>query len=124
MSSRFWENGSSQRANQDGGHYSISRIKRDGYSMEALRTMFPDGQANYSNFVLFSTSGIHGSYSTIEEVECDRSGDVTFLIIRPRLVAMNYGNCIPLTRDDFDFLKSLRASSHSVLKSIGIEADN
>lgn len=35
----------------------------------ALRGMFPDAKADDMNFVLFSTSGVHGTYNTIEEAE-------------------------------------------------------
>jgi len=49
---------------------------------------------NQNNIVLFSTSGIHGSYTTIEEVEewlhleekdpDEQIDRVTFLVVRPR----------------------------------------
>jgi hypothetical protein len=96
--------------------------------MDALRALFPDAQADQLNLVLFSTSGCHGTYNTIENAERflangDSSkgyGEVTFLIIHPRLVAMRYGVCNPETQDDIDYLKRLRASSHVVVATIGI----
>lgn len=113
-----------QRAINDGVSYSVLRLTGDG--MQALREMFPDAEANELNAALFSTSGVHGTYCTIEEVEEDmqrtvRDGprDVTFLVIQPRIVCLRYGNCKPETADDIAFLKKLRASSAKALSAIG-----
>ncbi len=120
---------------KDGAHYNIyeSPDHRRPVGVDALRKLFPDGEANDLNFVLFSTSGVHGSYMTIEEVEAfvlrgegaDEDGhgpdEVTFLIVHPRIVCMRYGNCGPKTSDDFEFLKKLRASSWAAIQSIGKE---
>ena len=107
-----------------GAHYNIFVIKPE-QGMAALRWMFPDGEADDLNFVLFSTSGVHGSYCTIEEVEASATtdepiGGVTFLIIQPRLVCMRYGECTPKTKDDYDFLKKLRKSSLDECSKIGL----
>jgi hypothetical protein len=108
-------------------HYSIYKLTGDG--MEALKFLFPEGKANGKNLVLFSTSGVHGSYTEIEEVEEFLSGKVqyedpddcpryvTFLVIQPRLVCMRYGNVKPRTMDDIAFLKRLRDSSMKALKA-------
>lgn len=113
----------------DGGHYSKPVPVIHGEGMEALRTMFPDGVANEMNFVLFSTSGIHGSYLTIEEHEaepiCQEGGEdvfeneVTFVIVQPRLVAMRYGKVFPKTEEDYVFLKKLRQTSWDAVLEIG-----
>jgi hypothetical protein len=105
-----------------GPHYSVFELKGDG--MAALRDCFPTGKANALQQVLFSTSGVHGTYTTIEDVETQSDPEssaetVTFLIIQPRLVCMRYGVARPLGRDDFEFLKSLRASSIESLARIG-----
>ena len=97
--------------------------------MAKLREWFPDGEADELNFALFSTSGIHGHYCTIEECEAcvlgessDEIQDVTFLVVMPRVVQLNYGNCAPRTLEDFAFLKKLRASSKAVVQIIGGQA--
>jgi hypothetical protein len=108
---------------QDGAHYNIFEAK----GMAALRQIFPEGQADEMNFCLFSTSGVHGSYCTIEKAEKafkkkahdDWECEVTFLIVQPRLVCLRYGNCQPESLDDFVYLKKLRASSHKVVQKIG-----
>lgn len=107
-------------------HYSILTHHRDVEGMDALRDMFPEPVADSMNVVLFSTSGIHGTYHTIEEAEQhihapteETFGEVTFLVLQPRLVALRYGCCNPKTQDDIDYLKRLRASSHKALSEIG-----
>ena len=121
-----WQNLDSART--DGVvHYSILRLAPNAIAMAELRKMFPDGKANDLNAVLFSTSGVHGSYCLIEAVEeglahpeRGEPRDVTFLIIHPRLVTLRYGECRPENADDIAFLKSLRASSHQALAEIGL----
>ena len=50
-------------------HYCVIDIRPDSNGMEFLRTLFPDAEADYMNFCLFSTSGVHGSYVRIEDAE-------------------------------------------------------
>ena len=116
----MWENLDPTR--RDSAHYSVMRLARGCSGMEALREMFPDGTADELNLVLFSTSGVHGSYKTIEVAEAHIacSPEVTFLVLHPRLVAVRYGTCTPETQEDIDYLKRLRASSHAVLAGIGV----
>lgn len=122
----MWEN--IDKSNPDGAHYSIIRRQQGVDGMDALRAMFPLAKADSLNLVLFSTSGVHGTYNTIEEAEAtingtaeedDRCSEVTFLIVHPRLVALRYGVCRPENADDIDYLKRLRASSHEMLAKIG-----
>lgn len=123
----MWRN--LDKARPDSAHYSVMALAEPHTGMAALRAMFPEAKADEMNAVLFSTSGVHGTCCTIEEVEEDmarpeRDGprDVTFVIVHPRLVAMRYGVCEPETDDDIDFLKRLRASSHAALANVGLGA--
>lgn len=107
-------------------HYSIEKIDREN-GMSRLRAMFPSATADDMNFVLFSTSGVHGTYMTIEEVELalqagdpDTYIDLTFTIVHPRLVCMRYGNAIPALAD-IPFLKKLRSSSWKAVAKIGAQ---
>ena len=127
---------------KDGAHYNIFGVSngddRAETGMAGLRAMFPDAKANAMNFALFSTSGVHGSYTTIEDVEesltkygedpdfkdedgpDDYHGDtVTFLIVHPRIVCLRYGNA-KVTLADVPFLKALRASSLEAVSRIGM----
>ena len=113
---RHWEHINSVSREQDDPYYGVMRLVGDG--MAALRQLFPDGVANDLNFVLFSTSGVHGTYCTIEAAEAEGC-DVTFLVVQPRIVGLRYGNCAPKTQDDFQFLRKLRESSHLAASSIG-----
>lgn len=136
---RIWQSAH----DKDGAHYNIFAVRRDGGDTEALgmaglREMFPDGKANDMNFVLFSTSGVHGHYMTIEEIAegiakygdepnfgddgapDDYPGnDVTFLIVQPRIVCLRYGNA-RVKAADIPYLKELRASSLEAVSKIGL----
>ena len=121
-----------------GGHYNVFSARCDS-AMSMLRHWFPDGKANEMNFVLFSTSGVHGSYRTLEEIETglrkypdgpppgdegpdDYCGDeVTFLLVQPRIVGMTYGNA-RVTVEDVEWLKGLRQSSWDAACGIGKES--
>lgn len=124
---------------EEGAHYSIFGLQGndDHNGMAALRDFFPDGKANDLNFVLFSTSGVHGSYTTLEEIEAslrkypepmteDEANEhddhcrssLTFLVVQPRIVALRYGNA-DVTLDDIPFLKTLRDTSHAAMAKIG-----
>lgn len=118
--------------------YAIHNLKY--CQIESIKEIFPDGEADEMNFCLFSTSGVHGSYVTIEDVEksvrqfgFDPPGEgdsgydeealnphVTFLIISPRIVRMHYGNVRVTSFADLAYLKKLRASSHKAIKKIGV----
>lgn len=114
----MWKN--TRPGREDNPYYSVLGLAGDG--MAALRELFPDGEADELNAVLFSTSGVHGTYCTIEAVEAggdDAPSDVTFCVIQPRIVCMRYGNVTPRTPEDFAFLKRLRASSQKVLCRVG-----
>ena len=120
----MWEN--LDKTRPDSAPYSVMRKQSGVEGMDALRGMFPDAKADEMNFVLFSTSGVHGTYNTIEEAERFLSGEdaegyseVTFAIVHPRLVAMRYGVCNPASQDDIDYLKQLRASSQEAVAGIG-----
>ncbi|AXH59866.1 hypothetical protein [Pseudomonas amygdali] len=86
--------------------------------MAALKAMFPTGAADDMNFVLFSTSGTHGSYRTLEEEEVEPGQGVTFMVVQPRLVITRYGVVYPESKDDFAFLKNLRSTSREAVLGI------
>ena len=96
----------------------------DDEAMGMLKNIFPDAKADELNFCLFSTSGVHGTYSTIEDAEIEvsrgRPAEVTFLVIHPRYVGLRYGNVIAESQEDIDFLRRLRASSLKTVRGIGI----
>lgn len=106
-----------ERSDSDSTYYSVLKLAGDG--MSALRELFSTGDPDDLNFVLFSTSGVHGSYCTIESCEAGEVPDVTFLIIHPRIVCMKYGNVAPKTPEDFAFLKRLREKSKKAIMTIG-----
>ena len=119
----MWEN---DNKHKDTIYYSAMRLVDSNRGMDALRAAFPSGRADSMTTVLFSTSGVHGTYNTIEEAEQhliapteETHGEITFLIINPRRVTLWYGCCTPTSIDDIEFLKLLRSSSHAELAMIG-----
>lgn len=106
-------------------HYSIKQIN----TFEELKEIFgDDAKADDLNFCLFSTSGIHGTYITIEEIEksflLDKDDDanygtsLTVLVVHPRTVTLKYGN-IEVTKENIDWLRKLRQSSKEAISDIG-----
>lgn len=123
---------------KEGGHYNVFGSSGVDLALEMLRQWFPTGvEIDEMNFVLFSTSGIHGMYTTIEECEEDirkygetppfegedsdeyHPREVTFLLVQPRIVGMTYGNVACRTLEDVAYLKSLRAKSWAAVQTIG-----
>ena len=112
--SKFWE------SNKEGAHYNIYRVTDDDLGMDALRKLFPEGKANEFSFCLFSTSGIHGSSLTLEDLEQGEGSMITFLIVQPSICCLRYGNCYPKDNNDIIFLRALRESSFNAVLQIGM----
>jgi len=107
-------------------------------AMQALKALFPSGKADAQNLVLFSTSGTHGAYDTIEKVASDLKtygddpmrfneheepvrnlhGMLTVTVLHPRTICMKYGR-VRVRLADVAWLKKLRASSWRALAEIG-----
>jgi hypothetical protein len=119
----FLEARSSNASSDPRGH--VFQICDNSDSMDALRLMFPKGEADPENWVLFSTSGTQGTYATIEDVEKELQDNghtfdgVTYIIVHPRIVSMKYGRAYPETPEDIAFLKQLRESSIKAVSTIG-----
>jgi hypothetical protein len=96
-------------------------------SMDDIRRVFPTlDDVNDLNFMLFSTSGIHGSYCSIENVEAELSGNgdpddgspkLTVMILQPRCVTFGFGH-IAVAASDIDYLKGIRARSRAAMMSL------
>jgi hypothetical protein len=120
-------------------HYQIMK-EEPKKGMTLLRSIFAEAEADEMNFCLFSTSGVHGDYTLIEEAEAFLKGEneyakylgedfdgevmpdeilITYLVVHPRLVCLKYGLCIPQDQEDIEFLKKLRKSSWKITQQIG-----
>ena len=86
-------------------------VKEFGGGLDELRERFPDGLADSLNWIVASTSGTHGTYATLDDIERGESDTLTVLIIMPRIVGMLYGNVQVESQDDIDFLRRLINSS-------------
>ncbi len=98
-------------------HYGVRHLNagRKAYTVDDLKKFFPDGKADPLNFVMLSTSGVHGSYRSISDVLDDAEApddekEITILIVHPRIVFLQYGN-LRFKRDDEEFLRGLVESS-------------
>lgn len=106
-------------------YQSIQTIEDGNLTMAALRSLFPDGQANAMNLAMFSTGGTFGTFATIEDVEAEIKQNgftfdgLTFVVVQPRVLCLRYGRAYPENEDDFAFLKKLRATSNEVFSKIG-----
>jgi hypothetical protein len=109
------------RREKEGAHYNHYIITG---GIHSLKCLFPEGEANEMNFVLFSTSGVHGSYQTIENIEAEIAADeagpysLTVLIVQPRICCLRYAE-INIAAEDIPYLKQLRASSWLAVQRIG-----
>ncbi len=132
----FCERGSEVKHDMANAEYPAVACTTCGHQREGA-------QANEMNFVLFSTSGVHGTYTTIEEIERgllkygenpeflkDESEEsipedwngttLTIGLYHPRIVGVGYGN-IEVKLPDIPFLKALRKSSWDAVRKIGSE---
>lgn len=112
---QFWKevNGLDRR------DYCVWQLEDQDCGLDALKALFPNAEADANNFVIFSTSGVHGSYTTIEEAQQYSGSGVTFMVMQPRLVLTRYGVAYPKSEEDFDFLKKLRDTSWKAMSVIG-----
>ena len=118
-------------ANQDTycshSHYSVCSLD----DIDDLKRIFPEGKCNTLNWFYLSTSGVHGSYTTLDDIEkgwdivkkegwdeevddwpegyCGR--DITVGVLMPRMAKVIYGNIELETRDDIRWLRELLNSS-------------
>ncbi len=90
-----WQN--LDKSSNGGAHYSVFRLASPYDGMAALRELFQEAKADDLNFCIFSTSGVHGHYCTIEQCEAGEVNDVTFLVVHPLMVTLRYGNVEPET---------------------------
>jgi len=92
------------------GYYKNRRLE----GIEHLKRIFPDGEANDLNWCLLSTSGVHGLYRTLDDLEYSFEEDevysITALVVMPRIVSMLWGH-IEITKDDVPYLRKLVSSS-------------
>lgn len=104
------------------GYYNVAGTIK---TIDDLKKIFPDGEADDLNWCLFSTSGVHGTYLKLKDLEElteeakadgeDYVGKLTVLVILPRIVRLEYGN-ISITPEDYPYIRKLAASSVEEIK--------
>jgi hypothetical protein len=103
------------RSGEPGEEYSLFLMLG---GIEALKELFPDGEATREKFALFSTGGAHGDYQLIEDCEEGLTEVLTVLIVQPKLCCLKFGT-VTVTPVDVPYLKKLRASSWQAVQRIG-----
>lgn len=106
--------------------YTVQRLREGRDGMEYLREYFSKTPINEMNVVFFSTGGVHDNGLTIEKAEQiltgksddERTLEISFLLLRPRILSIVYGLCSPVNIDDVFFLKKLRNESITALKKL------
>lgn len=104
-----------------GGHYSLTEL----HDMTEVKQLLPDPvETDWRwelNWLFVGTSGVHGSYTAIPEVDPE-SPYLTVLIVRPRSASLAFGHvkCEP---EDLEWLQralefTLRGIVSSQLKSL------
>lgn len=107
----------------------MSALLWDSYEVQEIRSIrdvketFPGGEADHLNWLFCSTSGRHGSYKTLDEIENILRGKddktrpfengkytATVLIVHPRLGILKYGE-IQVGLSDVALLRRLVAST-------------
>ena len=120
-----------------GAHYNIYAFNSPEDATALLHQYFDNRPCCELNFVLFSTSGVHGSYLTLDDIAKgvvkhgdapdfgdddwpnDYHGDtVTVLLVQPRIVCMRYGNA-RVRASDVGFFKRIQAESWNAVVMIG-----
>lgn len=97
-------------------HYSIESISTIG----RIKATFPEDDSwdNTLNWLFLSTSGVHGSYTTLDEIEQyvpDVDDEETYrptltaLIVQPRTVCIRYGGEIEVAPEDVPYLRHVVA---------------
>lgn len=99
-------------------HYEIAKL--DG--MEALKECFPDGEADMYNWCFLGQSGVHGSYTKLDDLNedyLDEDGDpqqITVVVFRPRTVVALYGQVEVKSKEDEQFLRKLAKTTVQEVK--------
>ncbi len=99
-------------------HYKVEKIS----SIQEIRDFFDkteDEETDFTlNWLFLSTSGIHGSYATLDDLDFKNGFNaITVLIVCPRLVVLRYGD-IKITPDDIPYLQNLvKKSIAGIIKS-------
>ena len=86
-------------------------------TIEDLKTIFPDGKADDLNWVFLSTSGVHGTYTSLDDLEkdpdyaenIDDEGNthITVLVLHPRMCCIKFGEMKFNLKADSAYLRGL-----------------
>lgn len=118
------------------GYYSVQWLRDPSRGMEALRQLFPECRCDAMNLILLGTSGVHGSYTTLDDLQAqlesrrwidprpvpvDETEDlpeITFVVVKPRTVMLYYGNVRVEHLGDIAWLRDLASTTPGAVAAI------
>jgi len=90
-------------------------------TIDDLKKIFPQGKADSLNWVFLSTSGIHGSYVSLDDLEKDPdfkedideegNANITVLVVHPRMCCIKFGQMRFNLKKDSAYLRGLVKST-------------
>lgn len=95
------------------GHYTIDNLK----NIDQVKEIFEDGP-DEMNWLFLSTSGVHGSYETLDDIEADDDNTehyITMLVVHPRMVWCKYGH-LKIERKDIPWLRVMVTKTIEAVK--------
>lgn len=122
-----------------GAHYNTYALTDPELGIPALKELFGKDECDDLNFLLLGTSGVHGSYTKLNELEestkkygfgrwtdeendppDDRhySPEITFVVVQPRLVCIRFGNALLRSQEDIDWLRKVARTVTPAVESI------
>jgi hypothetical protein len=97
-------------------HYKTIPFKK----ISEVHQIFAKGINWDNNWCFVGTSGVHGSYTKLddieEEIKEEGNAYVTILVIHPRLCVMKYGELV-VTQEDVDRLRSYVDNTIDAIRS-------
>lgn len=102
-------------------HYKVQQLE----SLDHLKEIFKNG-ADELNWLVASTSGIHGGYTKLDDIEQTWELDpedeksngkhITLLVIQPRLCVLKYGEIQIHDKEDIKWLRGIISQSIEMIK--------
>lgn len=98
------------------GYYSVGHLKDFiNTSTELIKWCEDNDAPNFMNVFLPSTSGVHGSYCSLDDIEKhwgeeDYTPDLPVMLIKPRIVQVAYGT-VRVAKEDIPKLREIMAQS-------------
>ena len=85
-----------------------------GLNMDIIRSVFGHELDYEMNWLILSTSGVHGTYTSLDNLESDPSqwdedgyAMITAMIFQPRIIRVIFNGDLKITRDDIPYMREV-----------------